>query len=84
MAAILSKDTVTLYDIETRTTYRRMDHQQGEFELSLCRGLGDTIQEYETTDRQGNPLRVVLQLDAPSEYRNPDQGGVYEFALPTA
>jgi hypothetical protein len=84
MATTLTKDTVTLYDIETRTIWRRMDHRRGEYELDLCRDLGDTLQEYETTDRHGNPLRVVLQHDAPSEYRESDQGGVYEFALPTA
>ena len=76
----LTKTAVTLHDIETNTVWRRMDHSAGEHELALCRSLGDTIQEYETTDRDGNPLRVVLQIDAPREYAEPDQGGVYEFA----
>jgi hypothetical protein len=37
----------------------------------------------ETTDRAGNPLRIVHQTEAPSKYAKPDQGGVYEFPLPT-
>lgn len=77
--ATLTKDAVTLHDINTGTVYRRMDHKRGEYELNLCRGLGDTLQEYDTTDRAGNPLHVVLQIDAPMAYRTPDAGGVYEF-----
>jgi hypothetical protein len=75
----LTKDAVTLYDIEENKTWRQMSARDGEYEVQLCYGLGDTVQEYETTDRHGNPLRVVLQVDAPSEYSKPDQGGVYVF-----
>ncbi len=75
----LTKDAVTLHDIKTGTVWRTMDHQRGEYELGLCRGLGDVLQEYATTDRAGNPLRVVLQIDAPMAYRDADQGGIYEF-----
>lgn len=78
----LTKDAVTLYDIETSTVWRTMSVRQGEREVQLCYGLGDTVQEYETTDLDGNPIRVVLQIDAPSEYAKPDQGGVYVFLLP--
>lgn len=83
-ATILTKDAVTLYDIETNTVWRTMSARDGEHEVSLCYGLGDTVQEYDTTDRAGNPIRVVFQIDAPSEYAKPGQGGVYEFPLPTA
>jgi hypothetical protein len=71
--------TVTLYDIATNAVWRRMSAQAGTQDVAICRDLGDVVQEYDTTDRQGNPLRVVLQIDAPSPYRKPDQGGVYEF-----
>jgi hypothetical protein len=71
--------TVTLYDIATNAVWRRMSAQVGAQDVAICRDLGDVVQEYDTTDRQGNPLRVVLQIDAPSLYRKPDQGGVYEF-----
>ncbi|MFM9635959.1 hypothetical protein [Streptomyces turgidiscabies] len=77
--ATLTKTAVTLHDIQTRTVVRRMDHSAGETELALCHGLGDTVQEYDTTDRAGRPLRIVLQVNAPREYAEPDQGGVYEF-----
>jgi hypothetical protein len=73
----LTKDAVTLYDIETNTTWRTMSVRDGEHEVQLCYGLGDQVQEYETTDRAGTPIRVVLQIDAPSGDREPDQGGVY-------
>lgn len=76
----LTKTAVTLHDIETRTVWRTMSVAAGEYEVQLCYSLGDVVQEYDTTDRDGQPLRVVLQIDAPSEYAKPDQGGVYEFA----
>lgn len=75
----LTKDAVTLYDIETHTVWRTMSVRDGEHEVQLCYGLGDVVQEYETTDLTGNPIRVVLQIDAPSEHAKPDQGGVYVF-----
>lgn len=83
MTATLTKDAVTLYDIEENKVWRRMSARDGEHEVQLCYELGDVVQEYEITDRDGNPLRVVLQVDAPSEYAEPDQGGVYEFSLPS-
>lgn len=72
--------TATLYDIESNRVWRTMSVRDGEREVQLCYGLGDVVQEYETTDRDGNPCRVVLQVDAPMEYREPDQGGVYVFS----
>lgn len=79
---ILAKDAVTLYDIQTNTVWDTMSVPDGEGSVECCYDLGDTIQEYETTDRGGNPLRIVYQVNAPSEYREVDQGGVYEFPLP--
>jgi hypothetical protein len=78
-SVILTKDAVTLYDIETNSDWRHMSVREGEQEVATCHELGDTVQEYDTTDRAGNPLRVVLQIDAPSEYAEPDRGGVYVF-----
>lgn len=82
MATILTKDAVTLHDIETSTIWRTMSVRDAEHEVALCYELGDTVQEYEVADRAGNPLRIVYQIDAPREYAKPDQGGVYEFPLP--
>jgi predicted DNA-binding transcriptional regulator YafY len=80
MPVTLTKTAVTLHDIQTGTVWRRMSHRDGEYEIRLCYGLGDTVQEYDTTDRAGNPLRVVLQFDATGPYAGTDQGGIYEFA----
>lgn len=77
----LTKDAVTLYDIETDTVWEVMTVAEGESALRISRELGDTVQEYETTDRDGNPLRVVFQVDAVRLYSSPDQGGVYEFVI---
>lgn len=74
----LTRDAVTLYDIEAQRAWRTMSHREAERELAVCRRLGDTLQDYDTTDRAGRPIRVVLQIDAPSEGRR-DMGGVYEF-----
>lgn len=76
----LTKTAVTLYDIESNRAWRTMSHRDGEHEVRLCYGLGDVVQEYETTDREGRPIRVVYQIDAPREYAEPDQGGVYVFS----
>lgn len=76
----LTKDAVTLYDIETNSVWRTMSVQEAEQDVATCYELGDMVHEYETTDRAHNPIRVVLQIDAPREYAKPDQGGVYIFA----
>jgi hypothetical protein len=75
----LTKDAVTLYDIQTNTVWDRMSHRDAEAELSAGRDAGDVHQEYDTTDRHGRPLRVVLQVYAVSYDDHPDLGGVYEF-----
>jgi hypothetical protein len=74
----LTRDTVTLYDIEQQRAWSVMSHQDAERDLAVCRRLGDTLQDYDTTDRAGRPIRVVLQICAPDEDRH-DLGGVYEF-----
>ncbi|MGY0062794.1 hypothetical protein ACWY4P_40715 [Streptomyces sp. LZ34] len=66
---------VTLYDIELQQVWDTMSHQDAERGLAICRKLGDTLQDYDTTDRAGRPLRVVLQICADRH----DMGGVYEF-----
>lgn len=77
----LTKDAVTLYDIGTNTVSNRVSHREGEADLEFARELGDTLQEYDTTDRHGRPLRVVLQL-VREMYgtTDADPGAVYEFA----
>lgn len=73
----LTKDAVTLYDIEEHRVWDQMSVRAAEREVAICRDLGDTVQEHETTDRDGNPYRVVLNINAPSRYCDPDQGGIY-------
>jgi hypothetical protein len=71
----LTKDAVTLYDLHTDQA-RNLSLRDGEEDLILARELGDSLREYDTTDRNGRPLRVVLQLPADHE----DPAGIYEFA----
>ena len=75
-----AKKDVTLYDIGTSTVWRTMTSSAAEAELAAARRLGDTVQEYDTVDRAGNPLRVALQVDATGPYAGADQGGVYEIS----
>lgn len=77
----LTKDAVTLYDIATNAVWEVMTVAEGESAVRISRELGDTVQEYETADRDGRPLRVVFQVDAVRLYSSPDQGGVYEFVI---
>lgn len=81
-ATILTKDAVTLYDIATNTIWDQMSVAHGERDVRACYELGDQVHEYDTTDRAGNPIRIVFQIAAPNPYSQPDQGGVYEFPLP--
>ncbi|MFE9064878.1 hypothetical protein [Streptomyces violaceusniger] len=74
----LTRNAVTLYDIEAQRAWSTMSHQDAERDLAACSRLGDTLQDYDTVDRAGRPLRVVLQICAPDEGRH-DLGGVYEF-----
>jgi len=75
----LTKTAVTLYDIQINDVWERMSHRDAERDLAICRDLGDTLQEHNTTDRYGNPLRIVLQIGSANYDGRPDQGGVYEF-----
>jgi hypothetical protein len=79
-AVTLTKDAVTLYDIEQGVVWDQMSHRQTLAELAGSKSVGDTVQEYETTDRNGHPMRVVLQVGAEAYYSE-DQGGIYEFTL---
>lgn len=79
----LTKDAVTLHDIATNTVWRRMSARDGERDVQICYTLGDVVQEYDTTDRDGHPYRIVFQIDAPMAFREPDAGAVYMFRLPT-
>ena len=76
----LTKDAVTLYDIEINDVWERMSHAEAQRDLNASSEVGDTVQEYDTTDRDGNPLRVVLQIGSANYDGCPDMGGVYEFA----
>jgi hypothetical protein len=73
-----SKKDATLYDIGTGSVWRSMAASTAEAEVAAARRLGDTVQEYDTTDRAGNPLRVTLQIDATGSRAGTDLGGVYE------
>lgn len=80
----LTKDAVTQYDIATNpqgtTTYRTMDAREAEAQVRCAVELGDLIQEHDTTDRAGNPLRIVLHICVDlDDDRDPDMGGVYLF-----
>ena len=75
----LTKTAVTLYDIQINDVWEHMSHRDAERDLAICRDLGDTLQEHNTTDRYGNPLRIVLQIGSANYDGRPDQGGVYEF-----
>jgi hypothetical protein len=76
----LTKDAVTLYDIGTRKIWATMVHHEAHAHVRCAYELGDTVQEYETTDRDGNPLHVVLHICVTSPTPNTDMGGVYVFA----
>jgi hypothetical protein len=78
---ILTKDAVTLYDIETNQIWDQTSHAHAEADLHSARKDGNLVQEHETTDRDGNPLRIALVIEN-RKYGDPDMGGVYEFPLP--
>ncbi|MFI6251501.1 hypothetical protein [Streptomyces sp. NPDC051016] len=73
------KSIVTQYDIGTRKIWATMGREEAEAHVRCAYELGDTVQEYDTTDLSGNPLRVVLHICVTSPNPNTDQGGVYEF-----
>lgn len=77
----LTKTAVTQYDIATNpqgaTNWATMDAREAHAHIRCAHELGDTIQDYATTDRQGRPLRVVLHICTSTD--RDDLGGVYEF-----
>lgn len=72
-------NTVTQYDIGTRKIWATMTHREANAHVRCAYELGDTVQEYDTTDRAGKPLHVVLHICVTSPNPNTDQGGVYVF-----
>jgi hypothetical protein len=82
MSVTLTRDAVTLYDIQARAVWGVMSHRDAETDLDFARDQGDILHEYDTTDRDGNPLRVVYQRSAdtgPDSEYTLDEGGIYEF-----
>lgn len=74
-----TKTAVTVYDIASNTAWSRISHRTAEAELRDARTIGDTLHAYDTTDRRGRPLRVVLHHTQPGPDGHHDAGGVYEF-----
>ncbi|MDQ0809790.1 hypothetical protein QFZ63_001504 [Streptomyces sp. B3I7] len=62
----------TSYDIKAGTPTRRIDVSEAQDAIVAHFRCGATIREYDTTDRNGTPLHVVVATAA-------DQGTVYEF-----
>lgn len=62
----------TSYDIKASTATRRIDVGEAQDAVAAHFRSGATIREYDTTDRNGTPLHVVVTTVA-------DQGIVYEF-----
>lgn len=73
---ILTKDAVDLFDTASGQLWEQMSRRQAEGQITMSRELGDTFQEYATTDRDGNPLTVLLQ-DMPSPFDGGPNGPVY-------
>ncbi|MEU1497289.1 hypothetical protein [Streptomyces sp. NPDC005732] len=71
--------TATVYDIESNTVLYRLNEIDAQDDLVLHHRRGATIHEYDTTDRNGAPLHVVITVDASHPDRVADQGAVYEF-----
>ncbi len=76
------EDTVTVYGINSDTPVRHLSTIEAQDAAVMNFRHGATIHEYDTTDRNGAPLHVVIAATA-------DQGTVYEFpetpaTVPTA
>lgn len=71
--------TATVYDIESNTAPYHLNEIDAQDDLVLHHRRGATIHEYDTTDRNGTPLHVVVAIGAPRPDFTPDQGAVYEF-----
>jgi hypothetical protein len=82
----LTKPPVIQYDIETRTVWSRMSHQDGERDIAAvgwCHdNCGDIYQDYDTTDRGGNPCRVVLWIEQGEPLAGNAVGVVYVIPAP--
>jgi hypothetical protein len=70
---------VTLHDIGFNKVWNRMTVRDAEADIRCARKLGDTLQEYDTADRSGQPLRVVLHICTSTSEDRRDLGGVYEL-----
>lgn len=75
--------TVTVYDVETDTTLYKIPSREALRYLAMYRESGDTQYDYDTTDKDGNPVRVVLTVNAPVPGFTTDQGAVYVFPRTT-
>lgn len=66
-----------------RKPWDQMSAEDADDQLALSRELGETLaeQEYFTTDRAGQPLRIVLLITKPEDDQEHDLGAVYEYAL---
>lgn len=62
----------TSYDLKAGASIRRLDVGEAQDAVAMHFRRGATINEYDTTDRNGTPLHVVVATAA-------DQGTVYEF-----
>lgn len=91
MTVTLVKDMVNVYDLNSNKFERWYDRSMAEELLAVARKQGDSLSEYDTTDRDGNPLRIVLQVEnGLSEWNDYysvnadgerfDAGGVWEFS----
>ncbi|MCX4231768.1 hypothetical protein [Streptomyces ortus] len=63
MTIKLVRDVVNVYDLNTRQFVRCESHTMSRRQMAAARVLDDTLTEYATTDRDGNPLCVVLQVE---------------------
>ncbi|WP_331724003.1 hypothetical protein [Streptomyces sp. NBC_00005] len=88
-----SSPAVSVYDIdwdlnwtpagEPRTPWDQMTSEDADSQLDLSREMGETLseQEYSTTDRTGQPMRIVLLVTKPETHKDVDLGAVYEYTL---
>ncbi|WP_432189857.1 hypothetical protein [Streptomyces sp. Tue6028] len=86
-------DAVAVYDIdwdlhwtpagEPRVPWDQMTAQDADNQLAFSRETGETVseQEYLTTDRTGQQLRIVLLKTIPEAHQGADLGAVYEYTL---
>ena len=70
-------------DGEPRTPWDQIPADEADDQLVSSRETGETAseQEYLTTARDGQPLRIVLLKVIPEAHKDQDQGVVYEYTL---